>query len=107
MLAYAEHPVHIHSQPLTMNLTMNSRPTHRGGFTLMELLVVIAIIALLSAASLAALSGIRAKARRTAAVQTLRTLGQAVEVYAGDNKGVYPGETGGAVLDESQTVALG
>ncbi len=85
---------------------MKTRSIRHNGFTLMELLIVIAIIALLSAVSLAALNGIRAKAKRSAAVQTLRTLGQAVEVYAGDNKGVYPGEAGGAVLAEAQTVQL-
>jgi prepilin-type N-terminal cleavage/methylation domain-containing protein len=61
----------------------------KGGFTLVELLVVVAIISLLSSIVLAALSTARAKARDAERIAELRSLTQALELYK-NTFGQYP-----------------
>jgi prepilin-type N-terminal cleavage/methylation domain-containing protein/prepilin-type processing-associated H-X9-DG protein len=62
----------------------------RSGFTLVELLVVIGIIALLIAILLPALSKAREQSRRTACMSNLRSLGQAMFLYANAFKDRLP-----------------
>ena len=66
------------------------------GFTLVELLVVIGIIALLISILLPALNQAREKAKRVQCANNIRTFGQAVHLYANQNKGKVPMHRGGA-----------
>jgi prepilin-type N-terminal cleavage/methylation domain-containing protein len=70
------------------------RASKRAAFTLVELLVVIGIIAVLISLLLPALGKAQRHARQVVCMSNERQLIQAVIMYAGDWKGVFPGGPG-------------
>src|SRR5438067_2425239 len=78
-----------------MSVLIPSRRRHRcrGGFTLMELLVSIGIIGLLMAILLPAIEHVRHQAYIDKCASNLRQIGQALAIYANENRGAWPQTT--------------
>lgn len=61
-----------------------------SAFTLIELLTVIAIIGVLAAIIIPSVSRVRSSARRSMCSSNLRQIGMAFQLYATENRGLYP-----------------
>lgn len=67
-----------------------------GGFTLIELMVILAVVALLAALLLPSLTGGKAKAQQVRCAGNQRQIGMAFQLYAHDNQSSYPYQNGWA-----------
>jgi prepilin-type processing-associated H-X9-DG protein/prepilin-type N-terminal cleavage/methylation domain-containing protein len=70
--------------------TRNFKRRASGGFTLVELLVVIGIIAVLISVLLPALSRARQSGNQVKCMANMRSLGTALQMYASEQKGFLP-----------------
>lgn len=66
------------------------RDKEAAGVTLVETLIVIGVLGVLIALLLPAMRGARSAAGASVSLGNLSTLGQALEVYAGSNRGQFP-----------------
>jgi prepilin-type N-terminal cleavage/methylation domain-containing protein len=75
---------------LTTRLLRRTARFLRGGFTLVELLVVIGIIAILAGVALGPITNGIKKAKQSSGLQTAHAIGLAMYSCANDNQQVYP-----------------
>ncbi len=78
---------------------LRERSNGEGGFTLVELLVVMLILGLLAAIAIPSFFNQRDKAKDADAKAGVRTAQTAIETYATDNDGSYVGVRRAAVLE--------
>jgi prepilin-type N-terminal cleavage/methylation domain-containing protein len=64
------------------------------GFTLIELLVVITIIAILASIAAPVFNSVQRKAQQTKALSNAKQIGLACKLFALDNDGIFPNDTG-------------
>jgi len=84
---------------------VHPRRSRVSAFTLVELLVVIGIIALLIGILMPALAKARQSAQSVQCLSNLRQQGQAVVMYANNNRGYLPQCLGNALYRFSQSTA--
>ncbi|MGA2172745.1 MAG: DUF1559 domain-containing protein [Sedimentisphaerales bacterium] len=85
-----------HLQPIAQKSRAAGSPesilqTHRSGFTLIEMLVVIAVIAVMLSLLLPGLGKARAMAKRVKCTSNLRQIDLAMQMYLSSHNDTYPG----------------
>lgn len=94
---------------LSLKRTTHQGTTLAGGFTLVEMLVVIAIIGILASLIFPSLSAAKQRARSVQCLNNLRQIELAWHIYADDNKGVLAinssGRDAGKTTDTASWVA--
>jgi len=78
----------------------------RGGFTLVELLVVITIIGILTSMLLPAINSARESARTTQCSNNVRNMGIACQMYGNQNKDALPAGSNGGANNTSGMIEL-
>jgi|GEM_PF-2236716 len=78
----------------------------RGGFTLVEILVVLAIAALISAMTLSGFKNLSQSSKRTTCQTNLRTVYQAFRLYGADYDGNYPIYDAAATTPGAKNIGL-
>ena len=84
-----------------------ARILNRGGFTLVELLVVIGIIAILAGVALGPITNGIKKAKQSAGVQTSHALGLAMYSFSNDNSQTYPDVSSGDASNVARLLLAG
>lgn len=79
---------------------------YRGGFTLIEMLVVVAVIGLLSSVLLTSLGPAREKARDSRIIQEVNQVRSLAETYYSGNYNGLPGVEGSTAIDSIQVEEL-
>ncbi|MDP2867079.1 MAG: prepilin-type N-terminal cleavage/methylation domain-containing protein [Elusimicrobiota bacterium] len=64
----------------------------RGGFTLIELMIVVAIIGILAAIAVPKFADLISKSREGATKANLASVRSAIKIYYADAEGIYPGD---------------
>jgi general secretion pathway protein G len=85
-----------------MGKLMNRR--NRAGFSLIELVIVVVIIAVIGAIAIPRMSRGAAGAADSALVGDLAVLRNAIDLYAAEHGGEFPGDDGAGALDASVLV---
>jgi type IV pilus assembly protein PilA len=83
---------------------LRERSQGEGGFTLVELLVVMLILGLLAAIAIPSFFNQREKAKDADAKAAARTAQTAIETYATGNQGDYTGATAGTATDDLNVI---
>ena len=86
---------------------MQHQKTRRGGFTLVEIMVVLAIAALLSAIVFSAFKSINEGNKKTSCQSNLVQIYQALRLYGQDFNGDFPSYNPAKVVDDRAQAGLG